>query len=194
MYRCWSLIVTHSWHLNEINVQLFGLSCFSSWRLLCIWSKCHCMVCSLQRLQVSHDVKNTFFFFGWYWDLFIYFTHSRLMTSHVCLHECVWGKDSFSGVNPFFLVAVPGPPSCFSPHTVTIFLLLHPLVTQACIHNPSNPSDCLQRASRFYEQSGHTCRTHTSTHLDTLWIPITLCNMLPSEGSSVSLGLISVHG
>lgn len=126
---------------------------------------------------------------------FIYFTH-RLLTSHVCLHECVWGKDSFSGVNPFFLGAVPGPPSCFSPHAVTILLLLRPLVNQACIHIPSNPSDRLQRASRFYEQSGHTCRTHTSTHLDPLWIQnlLTLCNMLPSEGSSVSLRLISVHG
>lgn len=43
------------------------------------------------------------------------------------LCACVWGEASFKCVNPFFLVAVAGPPSCLSPHIITIHLLpLHP--------------------------------------------------------------------
>lgn len=76
--------------------------------------------------------------------------------SCVCVEVCVGGEGSSKCVNPFFLVAVPGPPSCFSPHIITILFLPHPLVTRPCTHSPSSPLVCLQRTSRFYEQSGHT--------------------------------------
>lgn len=51
-----------------------------------------------------------------------------------CVHvrQCVSGEGSSECVNPFFLVDVAGPPSCFSPHIITILLLLHPLVTWPC--------------------------------------------------------------
>lgn len=80
--------------------------------------------------------------------------------SCVCVQACAGrggrGGGSSKCVNPFFLVAVPGPPSCFSPHIITILFLPHPLVTRPCTHSPSNPLVRLQRTSRFYEQSGHT--------------------------------------
>ena len=44
----------------------------------------------------------------------------------VCVCVCVQSKSSSKCVNPFFLVAVAGPPSCFSPHIITILLLPPP--------------------------------------------------------------------
>lgn len=124
-------------------------------------NKCHCVVYSHQFLQVSDDVRNM----GSSVDTEREREKKNLPKGWLYLqatdfHEwgwmCVLGEGSSKCVNPFFLVAVAGPPSCFSPHIITILFLLYPLVTRPCTHSTSNPLVCLQRASWFYEQSGHT--------------------------------------
>ncbi len=179
-YMVWHFIVTLTRDIwgKSMHTAFSGLTHFLRWGLLHTCSKCHCVVYSQQYLQVSDDVRKVGFSVktgrarerereggkkhlpeGWLYLQAIDFP----VYACVCVCVCVWGEGSSKCVNPFFLVAVAGPPSCFSPHIITILLLLHPLVTRPCTHSPTNPLVCLQRASRFYEQSGHA-RTHTHTH------------------------------
>lgn len=80
---------------------------------------------------------------------------------------CVWGEGSSKCVNPFFLVAVAGPPSCFPPQIITIFFLLRPPVTR-----PMHPPTAHPIPWSFFKglhgmksnQDIHTCSTRAWPH------------------------------
>lgn len=122
------------------------------------------------------------------------FTCRPLTFLYVCVYVCEGRVHPSVLIHSSWFLSLALPP-CFSPHIITILLLLHPLVTRSCTHSLSNPLIRLQRASRFHGQSGHT-----HTHTFHMWIAthshrgacclvnmLIFCKMLPLEGSRVSL-------
>lgn len=65
-------------------------------------------------------------------------------------------RASSECVNSFSMVAVAGPPSCFSPHIITILLCYSPFGDTTLLPLYIPVWSRLQRASHFYRQLPHT--------------------------------------